>query len=160
VALGPAAASADRTPVRPARAKPGRRSWRRRGAQPLDQPGARRPASEAFITIGDLLGGSIAPPLVTAALYRAAALIPGVTMVADATDAIGRHGVGVAMTIEDVRYEWIFSSHTLRYLGERDIYVTKPRDLHITPGSIASESAVLQRAFVNHPGQTPASSSR
>jgi hypothetical protein len=122
--------------------------------------GQQPPPHEAFITIGDLLGGSIAPPLVTAALYRAAALIPGVTMVADATDAIGRHGVGVAMTIEDVRYEWIFSSHTLRYLGERDIYVTKPRDLHITPGSIASESAVLQRAFVNHPGQTPASSSR
>jgi hypothetical protein len=37
---------------------------------------------------------------------------------------------------------------------------TKPRDLDITPGSIASESAVLQRAFVNHPGQIPAGSSR
>jgi hypothetical protein len=64
-------------------------------------------------------------------------------------------GVAVAMIAEDVRYAWIFSSHTLRYLGERDIYVAKPRDLHITPGSIAAESAVLQRAFVNHPGQTP-----
>jgi hypothetical protein len=119
--------------------------------------GQQPPPQEAFITIGDLLSASIAPPRVSAALYRAAALIPGVTVVADATDAIGRHGVAVAMTVEDVRYEWIFSSHTLRYLGERDIYVAKPRDLHIAPGTIASESAVLQRAFVNHPGQTPAS---
>ena len=122
--------------------------------------GQQPPPQEAFITIGDLLRGSIAPPRVNAALYRAAALIPGVTVVADAADAIGRHGVAVAMTVEDVRYEWIFSSRTLRYLGERDIYVAKPRDLHITPGSIASESAVLQRAFVNHSGQTPASSGR
>jgi hypothetical protein len=84
-----------------------------------------------------------------------AALIPGVTVVADATDAIGRHGVAVALTVEDVRYEWIFSRQTLRYLGERDIYVAKPPDLDVTVGSIADEAAVLQRAFVNHAGQIP-----
>jgi hypothetical protein len=53
---------------------------------------------EAFTTIGDLLHESIAPPQVSAALYLAAALIPGVTVVASATDAIGRHGVAVAFT--------------------------------------------------------------
>jgi hypothetical protein len=110
---------------------------------------------EAFITIGDLLGEAIAPPRVSAALYRAAALIPGVTVVADATDAIGRHGVAVAMTVEGVRNEWIFSKQNLRYLGERGIYIAKPRGLNVTIGSIASEAAVLQRAFVSHPGQTP-----
>ena len=36
---------------------------------------------EAFTTIGDLIGQAIAPPAVSAALYRAAALIPGVTVV-------------------------------------------------------------------------------
>ena len=117
--------------------------------------GQQPPPREAFITIGDLLRGAIAPPRVSAALYRAAALIPGVTVVADATDAIGRHGVAVAMTVEGVRYEWIFSEQTLRYLGERDIYVARPRDLNITIGSIASEAAVLQRAFVDHAGQIP-----
>lgn len=50
---------------------------------------------EAFITIGDLLRNTIAPPRVAAALYRAAALIPGVTLIPDATDAIGRPGVAV-----------------------------------------------------------------
>jgi hypothetical protein len=117
--------------------------------------GQQPPPEEAFITIGDLLRGAIAPPRVSAALYRAAALIPGVTVVPDATDAIGRHGVAVAMTVEDVRYEWIFSKQALGYLGERDIYVAKPRDLTIRVGSVASEAAVLQRAFVDRAGQIP-----
>jgi hypothetical protein len=102
---------------------------------------------EAFTTIGDLLREAIAPPRVSAALYRAAALIPGVTVVTDATDAIGRHGVAVAMTYQGVQSEWIFSKQTLQYLGERDINTAN--------GSITGEAAVLQRAFVDHPGQTP-----
>jgi len=117
--------------------------------------GQQPPPEEAFITIGDLLREAIAPPRVSAALYRAAALIPGVTVIADATDVIGRHGVAVAMTVEGVRNEWIFSKQTLRYLGERDINIAKPRDLNITIGSIAYEAAVLQRAFVGHTGQIP-----
>lgn len=102
---------------------------------------------EAFTTIGDLLREAIAPPRVSAALYRAAALIPGVTMVANATDAIGRHGVAVAMTYQGVRSEWVFSKQTLQYLGERDINTAN--------GSTTGEAAVLQRAFVNHAGQIP-----
>lgn len=102
---------------------------------------------EAFTTIGDLLGEAIAPPAVSAALFRAAALIPGVTVVANATDAIGRHGVAVAMISGGVRTEWIFSKQTFQYLGERDI--------DIASGSTTGESAVLQRAFVDHAGQTP-----
>jgi len=102
---------------------------------------------EAFTTIGDLLREAIAPPQVSAALYRAAALIPGVTVVADTTDAIGRHGVAVAMTSQGVRSEWIFSKQTLQYLGERDI--------NIANGATNGVAAVLQRAFVNHTGQVP-----
>jgi len=102
---------------------------------------------EAFTTIGDLLGAAIAPPRVSAALYRAAALIPGVTVVPDATDAIGRHGVAVAYTFRDIRTEWIFSRLTYRYLGNRDVY--------IATGASAGASAVLLHAFVDHAGQLP-----
>jgi hypothetical protein len=102
---------------------------------------------DAFTTIGDLLGESVAPPQVSAALYRAAALIPGVTVVANATDAIGRHGVAVAFTYQGTRTEWIFSKQTLQYLGDRDINVVN--------GSTTGEGAVLQRAFVDYPGQLP-----
>src|SRR5262249_36516147 len=96
---------------------------------------------EAFTNIGDLLPEAIPPPRVSAPLYRAAALIPGVTVVANATDAIGRHGVAVAMTYQGVRTEWIFSKQTFQYLGELDINTAN--------GSITGEAAVLQRAFVD-----------
>jgi len=102
---------------------------------------------EAFTTIGDLLDESIAPPAVSAALYRAAALIPGVTVLANATDAIGRHGVAVAFTYQGTRTEWIFNKQTLLYLGERDV--------NIANGSTNGMPAILQRAFVDHPGQLP-----
>jgi hypothetical protein len=102
---------------------------------------------EAFTTIGDLIGEAIAPPAVSAALYRAAALIPGVTVVANATDAIGRHGVAVAFTYQGTRTEWIFSRQTLLYLGERDT--------DLANGATTGMSAVMQRAFVDHAGQLP-----
>jgi hypothetical protein len=102
---------------------------------------------EAFTTIGDLIREAIAPPPANAALYRAAALIPGVTVVPDATDAIGRHGVAVAMTSQGVRMEWVFSKQTLQYLGEHDI--------NVAGGSTNGEAAVLQRAFVDRAGQLP-----
>ena len=51
-----------------------------------EMQGQQRDPEEAFTTIGDLLGEAIAPPRVSAALYWAAALIPGVTVVR------GRHG--------------------------------------------------------------------
>jgi hypothetical protein len=99
-----------------------------------------------FQTIGILLY-SAPPPLVTAALYRAAALVPGVTMVPDATDAAGRHGVAVAFSFAGVRTEWIFCKQTLQYLGSRDI--------NIASGETLGQTAILQRAFVDHAGQTP-----
>ncbi len=69
------------------------------------------------------------------------------TVVPNATDAIGRHGIAVAMTDVGIRREWIFSKRTLLYLGERDVKVAD--------GTIFGVSAVLQRAFVDHAGQIP-----
>lgn len=100
----------------------------------------------AFSTIGNLLySGS--PPPVTAALYRAAALIPGVTVIPDATDTIGRPGVAVALTFNGIRTEWIFSKRTLRYLGARETSIAN--------GTLVSQTAIQQRAIVDHAGQTP-----
>lgn len=100
----------------------------------------------AFSTIGNLLySGS--PPPVTAALYRAAALIPGVTVIPDATDTIGRPGVAVALTFAGIRTEWIFSKQTLRYLGSRETNVAN--------GTLVSQTAIQQRAIVDHAGQIP-----
>ena len=112
------------------------------------------PAQEAFVTIGDLLNGKIPPPKVAAALYRAAALIPGVTLVPDATDAIGRHGVGVAQHVSGIpggiTSELIFNQATLRLIGSRTI--------EARTGASTSATAIISQAFVNHLGQVPGAS--
>ncbi|MFE1890877.1 CU044_5270 family protein [Streptomyces microflavus] len=81
------------------------------------------PHQRAFVTIGDLLRTGGTPPDTTVALYRAAALIPGVDIVPDAVDAAGRHGVAVARTHDGERIEWIFDESTVRLLDERTVLV-------------------------------------
>jgi hypothetical protein len=105
------------------------------------------PAQEAFTTIGDLLRSTIAPPRVTAALYRAAALIPGVTVVRRATDAIGRNGVAVAQTAGGIRSELIFSQTALRLIGERTVAVRT--------GATTSATAIIATGIADHLGQVP-----
>jgi len=107
------------------------------------------PDQEAFVTIGDLLRDKIVPPGVAAALYRAVALIPGVTLVPNATDAIGRHGVAVAQTADGIRNELIFSKTSLRLIGERTILASA--------GISTDATAIISRAFVDHLGQVPPS---
>jgi hypothetical protein len=103
---------------------------------------------EAFVTIGDLLRDKIAPPKVSAALYRAAALIPGVTLVPNATDAIGRRGVAVAQTAEGIRTELIFSKTSLQLIGERTTIASI--------GISTDATANISQGFVDHIGQFPA----
>ncbi|MFD3889336.1 CU044_5270 family protein [Streptomyces microflavus] len=81
------------------------------------------PHQRAFVTIGDLLRTGGTPPDTTVALYRAAALIPGVDIVPDAVDAAVRHGVAVARTHDGERIEWIFDESTVRLLDERTVLV-------------------------------------
>lgn len=95
----------------------------------------------------DLLRDKIEPPRVSAALYRAVALIPGVTLVPHATDAIGRHGVAVAQTADGIRTELIFSKKSLNLIGERTIVASI--------GITTDVTAVISQGFVNHIGQVP-----
>jgi hypothetical protein len=109
---------------------------------------------EAFVYVGDHLFESLPSPAVSAALYRAAALIPGVVTIDDAVDAIGRHGIAVARTDEVIgsRTEWIFDRETFAYLGQREYMV---RDAHgMTAGTVIGITAVLQRAVVDRAGRT------
>jgi hypothetical protein len=104
--------------------------------------------NDAIGTIGGLIQETITPPAVTAALYRAAALLPGATLIPDATNADGQHGVGIAWTSSNAdRVEWIFSTSTLQYIGDR-VY-------NVNTGVVSGESAILQRAFVGKAGQLP-----
>ena len=117
------------------------------------------PDQAAFTTIGDMLREAIAPPDVSAALYRAAALIPGVRVIPHATDILGQSGIGVQFarskspapgvpyreTFDPNGPTWIFNPRTLLWIGEND------GTLH----GKAMGSVVLKRAIVDRLGQLP-----
>ncbi len=119
------------------------------------------PDQEAFTTIGDMLREAVAPPDISAALYRTAALIPGVRVLPHVTDILGRSGIGVQFarsvlqspapgvpyreTFDPNGPTWIFNPRTLLWIGEND------GTLH----GKAMGSVVLKRAIVDRLGQQP-----
>ncbi|MFI8199504.1 CU044_5270 family protein [Streptomyces sp. NPDC085942] len=109
------------------------------------------PHQEAFVTIGDLLRNGGTPPDLTSALYRAAALIPGVDIVPDAVDAVGRHGVAVARTLDGERSEWIFDENTMRLLGERTVLVED--NAWGKAGTVVTSVSITDSGIVDEAGQ-------
>ncbi|WP_433347362.1 CU044_5270 family protein [Micromonospora sp. CA-111912] len=119
--------------------------------EPQDQPRD----YAAFDFIGEALRESLLPPAVNAALYRAAAKIPGAVLVPESVDAAGRTGVAVGRTDEfGTRTEWIFDRTSFEYLGERSYLV---RDNQTgKAGMLTATTAVLNRAVVDKAGNRPA----
>ncbi|MFV2116961.1 CU044_5270 family protein [Streptomyces sp. Act-28] len=111
------------------------------------------PDQEAFVTIGDLLRNGVTPPTTTAALYRAAALIPGVDIAPDAVDAAGRRGVAVARVHDDERTEWIFDASTGRLLGERTVLIKD--NAWGKAGTVVTSIALVNSGIVTEAGQAP-----
>ncbi|MFH9828841.1 CU044_5270 family protein [Streptomyces bobili] len=112
-----------------------------------------------FEQIGSLLGG-VTPPRTAAALYRAAAKIPGVTPAPQARDAIGRKGLGIAR--DDTRYgirtEWVFDERDFSFLGSRS-YLTKDAP-YGKAGTLLSSVAELEHAVVDQAGRQPTEAQR
>ena len=119
----------------------------------LRRNGTRPTAAAEFDELGQLLNEAIEPPAVEATLYRAAARVPGVTLVRSATDAAGRAGFAVALTSGAVRSEWIFDRTTKTYLGERD-YLVRASSAG-RRGTLVGTTAVLRRAVVDRSGEIP-----
>ncbi|MGW2932124.1 CU044_5270 family protein [Streptomyces sp. NPDC001156] len=117
------------------------------------------PDQEAFTTIGDLLSESYPPATLYSALFKAAEKIPGVVVVQDAVDAVGRQGVAVARLDETggQREEWIFDRKTHVFLGQRSVQVreTSGEDALIKPGTVLYTSAIMKRAIVDGMKQSP-----
>ncbi|MET9410830.1 CU044_5270 family protein [Streptomyces sp. NPDC002935] len=113
------------------------------------------PDQEAFATVGDLLREQLAPAKLNAALYRAAAKIPGVVVVDHAKDAAGREGIALAHVDQKSgdRTEWIFDRKTYAYLGSRAVQVKQAYG--IKPGTVIQSTAVLERAVVDAQKQRP-----
>lgn len=80
--------------------------------------GPRTPA-EDFVHVGDFLRETDASPRLRAALYKAAALIPGVRLLGVVPDHLGRKGLGIALTDHGVRTELILNRRTAALMGEQ-----------------------------------------
>ncbi|MET8558591.1 CU044_5270 family protein [Streptomyces sp. NPDC004959] len=107
-----------------------------------------------FERIGNLASGLL-PPRTAAALYRAAARIPGVVTAPDAHDGKGRTGIGIAR--EDKKHaersEWVFDKD-LRFLGSRT-YLTEDRSVG-RKGTLLASTAVLALGVADKAGVRPA----
>ncbi|MFD6425987.1 CU044_5270 family protein [Streptomyces sp. NPDC060198] len=112
-------------------------------------------AQAVFDRIGDLLT-AVMPPRTAAALYEAAAGLPGVVEAPQAADALGRHGLGIAR--DDTRYgtrtEWVFDRTDLSFLGSRS-YLTEDTS-YGESGTLLSSLARTGWGVVDRAGELPA----
>lgn len=76
--------------------------------------------SAALEKIGDMLPTATLLPALDAALYRAAAKIPGVSVVTGAKDYTGRSGIGLSFEERESRTVWVFDKKSLDFLGSAD----------------------------------------
>jgi hypothetical protein len=103
------------------------------------------PSGTVFHWAVQLLRTGLVPADLRASLYRALALLDGVTVTDGKANLDGR--VGVAVTIEDVheRRELIVDPATGDFIGERTVTGPQPRQAYIEPGTVTSCSAITTK---------------
>jgi hypothetical protein len=102
-----------------------------------------------FNRIGTLVVEGLVPADVTSALFDAVTRIPGVATMSNATDALGRQGIGISRSDGTLRSVWVFDPQSYEVLGTRDYFVMPGADLLI------GASAILERGVVDQVGMTP-----
>jgi hypothetical protein len=95
---------------------------------------------------GTLLGASLTPPAVRRALFELLRTLPGATVVPDAADPRGRHGVGIAFESEAWRTLFVFDPGTgallaTRSIGERELPGREIEDWSLVLETGARDSA-------------------
>jgi hypothetical protein len=138
-------------------------AWVKKDAPPARTAGERD--GEAFGTLASLLNNNLVPPRQEAAVYRAMAKIPGVTLDRKTVDVAGRPALAVSMIIERyIREEVLLDPTTYAYLGERSVVTqdhtgTGGTGDHgtwtVKKGTIDVFSVRVAAAFVDRPGQRP-----
>ncbi|WP_405567737.1 CU044_5270 family protein [Streptomyces phaeochromogenes] len=137
------------------------------GLEPGERASGKRAADVgAYEKAATLLTSQLLPPKTAAALYRAAARIPGLFVVNDARDAAGRKGVAVAMkgaslswTPDRVgaRSELIFDEKTDKFLGESTVRISGPKNECdvLDKGDMVESVAIVDRGIVDETGRLP-----
>jgi hypothetical protein len=133
-----------------------------------NRDGSNPPDVQAFITVGDTIRERYIGSRSLAALFKAAAQIPGVQVYRDVRDSAGRTGIAVGQTWKHDRHELIFDPKTFRLIGEREVCdaagsfhprgeskTDPPMRLDCTNGYVGYSSAELAFGLVDRPARLP-----
>lgn len=122
-------------------------------------PGVEGPAGEAetFVLIGDMLRSGYLPPAIRAALYELTAELPGVALLGEVKDPVGRPGIGVAFTDRKrgTRHELILDPETSALLGEQESLTGSKASygFDAPPGTVIGYVAYLESRVVDSVGR-------
>lgn len=118
--------------------------------------GPRDRDQQAFEEIKAIINEQLVPAPTAAALYGAAAKVPGVVLVQNSQDAAGRTGLALARLDEKTgeRTELVFDRTTFAYLGSRAVQIKEFGG--VKPGTVVERTAVLERAVVDAEKERPA----
>jgi hypothetical protein len=111
--------------------------------------------AETFTLIGDMLRESYLPSAVRATIYQLTAELPGVELLGEVQDPVGRPGTGIAFTDRrrGTRHELIFDPATSALLGERESVVESGAfGFAAPPGTPIGYAAYLESKVVDSVG--------
>ncbi|MCP2337761.1 hypothetical protein [Actinomadura rupiterrae] len=147
--------------------------WKKLGREGLGPDGRRdMTAREKLMSVGDTLVTMPLKPALRSAVMRVLSQQPGVHVVQDAADALGRRGVALVTEPQKVvrssdgtgrqgafyaREELIFSQATGELLAEQSV-VTDPGDVYpgLKPGTVDSYIAVMSSGWTDTKPKAPA----
>jgi hypothetical protein len=105
--------------------------------------------------IGQLIGEALVPEEMKRAFFDLAADLPEAQIVDDATDQLGRRGVGIIRVEHRWREELIFGSESLELLGYRQV-LNEPNAGYALAGAIVGWTSYVCRELVDAlPAGTP-----
>jgi hypothetical protein len=104
---------------------------------------------EDFVHIGDFLRESDDSPALRAAIYRAAATIPGVKLLGPTTDHLGRRGIAIGYPRAGTLSELIFDQRTSALLGEQTVSSATRR---VSEWAAYRDSEIVARVPTRPPG--------
>ncbi len=114
-----------------------------------------------FQRIGELLAAGDATPDLRASLYRVAARLPGIQLVGDVTDPLGRPGVGVAITHGEsgsrVQILMVFDQSSSALLAQEHVLLEEASWVDARPNTRIAFTAFLSVGRASSVQQVPGS---
>jgi hypothetical protein len=108
------------------------------------------PDGEVFVEIADALREAPQTPRLRATLYRALALVPGVQLLGNVHDRLGRAAIGVAYPERNgLRQELLFDPQTAEVLNERQVVFRAAKGLPAPVGTAIEDIVYTKRAVTD-----------